>query len=252
MLDLLFCEFQKLRHKKFVLFTILAAILFPIPLTMIMYKDGLPFQNLFRAMFLYGDMLFLPCVLGILTSTLFFMERDNDTLKSLMTIPVSKAKILFAKLGVLLILSVVYSIAGLGATILGGIVVGGINDIPKYLLCSVMLGAAIFLATIPLVVIIIVCNKNYTISVALTFIYSILNFLIVNFMSGGPELQGNILTNLPMPLVFRWYVNFFSLGNSFSYLGPYELGSAAVFIPLLLVGILFSGVAVFCYRHQEI
>ena len=250
--DLIYCEFQKLRNKKFVLFTILAAALFPIPMTFVMYKDGFPFRNLFRTMFLYGDMLFLPCVLGILASMLFFMERDNDTLKNLMTIPLSKAKILLAKLSVLLFLSVLYSISGLGATVLGGVLVGGVSDIPHYLLCSIGLGAAVFLATLPLVVIIIICNRNYTISVLLSFIYALLNFFVVNYMSGGPELQGSILADLPMPLVFRWYIHYFSLGEQFSYLGPYALPPIAVFVPLILVGIVFSGIAVFFYKNQEV
>lgn len=66
----------------------------------------------------------LPIVLSIVASQLFFIERDNDVLKNLATVPVPKGKLALAKLAVLLFISLFYSVAGLGATIIGGFIVG--------------------------------------------------------------------------------------------------------------------------------
>ena len=71
MLNLVRCEFQKLKRKRFIQLTIAAACLFPIPLIIAMAKDDQPFIQLFRAVVLFADLLFLPCVLGIIASMLF-------------------------------------------------------------------------------------------------------------------------------------------------------------------------------------
>lgn len=250
LLDLIACEFQKLKRKRFVQLTIAAATLFPIPLTAVMLKDSLPFTNLFRGMFLFGDLLFLPCVLGILASMLFFMERDNDTLKNLLTIPISKTKILLAKLCILLVLSVVYSVAGLGATLVGGILVGGVEQVLQYLLCSILAGVLIFLATLPAILLVILCNKNYIFSVLLSFVYAIIGFLIVNSMASALEIPG-FASVFPIPLAFRWYIGFFSLGEQFSYLLPYELSTLPVLAILIVIGIICSIIAVIFYKREE-
>ncbi len=245
------CEFQKLKRKRFIQFTIVAATLFPIPLTAVMLKDKLPFKNLFRSMFFFGDLLFLPCVLGILASMLFFMERDNDTLKNLLTIPISRTGILLVKLLVLLILSVIYSVAGLGATLVGGILVKGVEQVPQYLLCSIFAGVLVFLATLPAIAIVIICNKNYIFSILLSFVYAIIGFLIANSMASEVGTPGIFISAFPIPLVFRWYIGFFSLGEQFSYLLPYELSTLPVFAILVVIGIICSIIAVIFYKHEE-
>ena len=111
MLNLVKCEFQKLKRKRFIQFTIAAACLFPIPLIVAMAKDGQTFIQLFRAVVLFADTLFLPCVLGIIAAILFSMEQDNDTMKNLLTIPVSKINIFLTKLTVLFFLSLTYALS---------------------------------------------------------------------------------------------------------------------------------------------
>lgn len=44
-----------------------------------------------------------------MASILFFSERDSNTLKYFLIIPVSKAKFVLAKLSVLLLMSIFYS-----------------------------------------------------------------------------------------------------------------------------------------------
>lgn len=102
LLDIISCEFSKLKRLKFILISILGACLFPIPATILIAKDNLPFEQLFKLVVNFGYFLLLPIVLSIVASQLFFIERDNDVLKNLATVPVQKGKLALAKLAVLL------------------------------------------------------------------------------------------------------------------------------------------------------
>ncbi|MUG22376.1 hypothetical protein GNQ08_08110 [Paenibacillus macerans] len=77
----------------------------------------------------YGQALLLPSILGIVASMLFFMERDNDTLKNLRTIPVSATRMVTAKILVLFILGLIFSLASVAASMLGGALAGNIHGV---------------------------------------------------------------------------------------------------------------------------
>ena len=102
MLKLVKCEFLKLKRKKFIPLVILAAFLFPIPLTYLMTTPSMmeryvdkadAFDGLFNMVLGYGIQFLLPCLIGVIAAMLFFMERDNDTFKNLRTIPVTRLAI---------------------------------------------------------------------------------------------------------------------------------------------------------------
>ena len=95
MLKLIKCEFLKLKRKKFIPLIILAAFLFPIPLTYLMttpsmierYTDRADaFDGLFNMVLGYGIQFLLPCIIGVIAAILFFMERDNVFLKHILDI----------------------------------------------------------------------------------------------------------------------------------------------------------------------
>ena len=223
MLNLIRCEFQKLKRKKFIQLTLAAAFLFPIPLTILMAKDKMAFDQLFRANMLMGDLLLLPGVLGVVASMLFFMERDNDTLKNLLTIPVSKTKLLLAKLSVLLILSVLYSVAGLGATLIGGVIVGNVEGVLYRLLLSLLIGIFVLIATLPVIVVIVAKNKSYIFSVIISFAYAIVGFAITMMFGTNPEAVNSIASILPVPIIIKWYLGSIPLEETLSYVLPYTI-----------------------------
>ena len=110
MLKLIKCEFLKLKRKKFIPLIILAAFLFPIPLTYLMTTPSMMERYTDRAdasmdyLTWCWDMVFqflLPCIIGVIAAILFFMERDNDTFKNLRTIPVTSTQMVLAKIIVL-------------------------------------------------------------------------------------------------------------------------------------------------------
>lgn len=55
------------------------------------------FGDLYTLAFKNLTSLFLPIVLGMFATTLFFDEQKNDTLKGLLIIPVSKAQLYFQR-----------------------------------------------------------------------------------------------------------------------------------------------------------
>jgi bacitracin transport system permease protein len=251
LLDLIGCEFQKLKRKKFIQLTMAAAFLFPIPLTILMAKDRMAFDQLFRANVLMGDMLLLPCVLGIIASMLFFMERDNDTLKNLLAIPVSKTKILLAKLSVLLTLSVIYSVAGLGATLLGGAIVGNVEGVLYRLLVSVLLGILVLIATLPAIMVIVAKNKSYIFSIIVAFAYTIVSFTVTMMFGSNPEAVNSVASILPIPIIQKWYLNVIPVEEALSYILPFTLTTPVCFGIMGLYGAVFTMASSFFYTRAE-
>lgn len=251
MLDLIGCEFQKLKRKKFIQLTMAAAFLFPIPLTILMAKDGMGFDQLFRSTVLMGDMLLLPCVLGVVASMLFFMERDNDTLKNLLTIPISKTKILFAKLSVLMILSVIYSVAGLTATLLGGVIVGNVEGVLSRLLISVLLGVLVLIATLPAIMVIVAKNKSYIFSIIVSFAYAIVSFAVMFIFNTNPGDVNSIVSILPITIIQRWFLSVIPIEEALSYILPYTLTTPVCFGIMGVYGAVFTIASSFFYKRTE-
>ncbi len=252
MLDLLLCEFQKLKRKKFIQLTTGAAVLFPIPITILMARDSQTFDQLFRAGILFGDLLFLPCVLGVIASMLFLMERDNDTLKNLLVIPISKTKILFSKLGVLLGMSVLYSVVGLGASLVGGLIVGNINDVPIRLAVSALLGVFVLIATLPVIMVILVSNRSYIFSIILSFAYAVISFAISMMFGSNPEMVNYIASILPIPLIMKWCLGALPVEDALSYILPYTISLPAIIGMMALYGGAFSALSAFFYKRSEV
>ena len=77
MLKMLEAEFKKIKRQKFILLTVLAACLFPIPLTIVIVHSKLNYDTLLMFVMEFGFFLVLPIVLGIIASILFRMEKGK-------------------------------------------------------------------------------------------------------------------------------------------------------------------------------
>ena len=252
MLKLIFCEFQKLKRKKFIQITICAAALFPIPITILMARDSQTFDQLFRACVIFGDFLFLPCVLGVIAAMLFFMERDNDTLKNLLVIPISRTKIVLSKLCVLLGLSVLYSVTSLGASLIGGVIVGQVDNILLRLEISICLGFFIMIAALPVVSLILFSSKNYIFAVILSFAYAVIGFAVTMMFSSDPETFNSIASVLPVPLIMKWYLGAVPVEAELSYLVPYTISLPFITGIMILYGSVFLLLSVSLYKRSTI
>ncbi|QQK81466.1 ABC transporter permease [Salicibibacter cibi] len=252
MLDLVICEFAKLKRLKFVQLSLMAAFLFPFPLTILMATDDMGFDQLFRANFMFGELLLLPCILGIIASMLFFMERDNETLKNLITIPIPRRNIIIAKLFVIVILAVLYSVAGLGASILGGFIVGSVDGIFYRLVISIVLGVFIAIATFPIILVIVYFNKSFIFSIIASFLYAAISFAVTMIFSSSPETINAVASILPISIVFKWYLTLFPVEDALSFLLPYTFSTLETSSIMLIYAVIFISIATFIYKKMEI
>ena len=210
MLKLIKCEFLKLKRKKFIPLIILAAFLFPIPLTYLMttpsmmerYTDRADaFDGLFNMVLGYGIQFLLPCIIGVIAAILFFMERDNDTFKNLRTIPVTSTQMVLAKIIVLFIFGIVFCVASTIATILCGIGTLEVYGIGYKLFLAVETGIFITAGTLPLIVLVVFFSKTYVFSILLCVFYSVLNMSATALFDTLPK---TMLWLLPTPLTTFW------------------------------------------------
>ena len=91
------------------------------------YMDS--FGDLYTLAFKNLSSLFLPIVLGMFTTTLFFDEHKNDTLKELLIIPITKAQLYFSKVAVVILMSVGLCLITFLLCVVGGLIAGGFPDL---------------------------------------------------------------------------------------------------------------------------
>ena len=191
MLKLIKCEFLKLKRKKFIPLIILAAFLFPIPLTYLMTTPSMMERYTDRA----------DAFDGLFAAILFFMERDNDTFKNLRTIPVTSTQMVLAKIIVLFLFGIVFCVASTIATILCGFGTLEVYGIGYKLFLAVETGIFITAGTLPLIVLVVFFSKTYVFSILLCVFYSVLNMSATALFDTLPK---TMLWLLPTPLTTFW------------------------------------------------
>ncbi len=210
MLKLVRCEFSKLKRKKFMLLVILSAFLFPVPVTVMMTtpqmaqrfdSDAEVFNACFQFIMGYGVELLLPCIIGVMAALLFFMERDNDTFKNLRTIPVTATQMIFAKIIVLFIMGVMFSLFSAFAAISCGSLISEVNGIAYKLFVALEMGIFITAGTLPLVVLVVFFSKTYIFSVLLCVFYSVLSLTAESSFGVLPKW---VCWLMPIPLTTLW------------------------------------------------
>lgn len=239
MLKLIRCEFLKLKRKRFIQMTLAASLLFPIPLTALVYSmyktqgryatRADAFDGLWQSVMGFGMLMLLPCILGIIAALLFFMERDHDTYKNLRTIPVTSTQMVIAKCLVLLMLSVLFCLASTAATLLCGFAFLGVSDAVFKLLFSMLDGFLIALGALPLVLLIVFFSKSYVFSILLCVFYSVLNLMATFVLSNLPRF---LVMILPTPSIMLW--------SSYQLAGRMNIGDKADFQLFIDMGLIPS------------
>lgn len=217
LLNLIFCEFQKFKRRPLFLWATLAAVVFPVLTTLLYWNTpgGQDYDNLFSGVVDPGDYLLLLPVLVTVSTSLFFTEQDSDTFKNLMTVPVSRGRLVLAKISVMAVISVAYSIAGFLASAVCAKLLGmALMNMGQKFVLSILLGFMMLAATLPCVVLVVWFNKSNLISVVVTLFYTIVNY-VVHFTDAGmmTPVGVNIGTILPIPLIQKWIFQFYSPGS---------------------------------------
>lgn len=140
----------------------------------------------------------LPAVISLLGSYMICREEDEDTIKSLLLIPVNEAKLIFVKMIITFVFSIfiyllLFAIAFLTEAILhlSDLSVGMVLDFLKIYFLQ---GVGIFLAISPIIVLVSYMKKVYWIALVLTEIYSFAGI----FMS----MSNTLKTFYPITAVF--------------------------------------------------
>ena len=210
MLRLIKCEFMKLKRKKFILLVALSALLFPIPITVLMTtpqeiarcgSKAEAFDSLFNMVIGNGVQLLLPCVIGIIAAMLFFMERDNDTFKNLRTIPVTSTQMVLAKIAVLFICAITFSVVSFTVTAVLGSFTTEINGLTYKLGMAVIMGVFVTAGTLPLIVCIVLFSRTYIFSVLLCLFYTVFSLMAECIFEALPKA---VCYLMPIPLTTLW------------------------------------------------
>ncbi len=119
MLTFIKMEFLKLKRSNIFLLSLMGAVLPPLLMfiAVFAFDEGSTFDMLFTNVNMYMSALFAIMLFSIMISYLFGREYNEHTLKTLMTIPISRGKFLISKYAMflvwILILTVVTSLSSL-------------------------------------------------------------------------------------------------------------------------------------------
>lgn len=179
---LLWAEFQKIRRSNIVWITIFATVM----VAVIVFIQGWFTYNGSRDIDSAGwymtmaqplaTIFVLPAVISLLGSYMICREEDEDTIKSLLIIPINETKLIAAKMIITFLFSIfiyllLFSIAFLTEVILhlSDLSVGMVLDFLKIYFLQ---GVGIFLAISPIIALVAYMKKGYWIALVLTEMYS--------------------------------------------------------------------------------
>ena len=190
-----------------------------------------------------------------------FEEFDNDTLKNLVTVPVNRTKLVLSKMLVLLLFAVGFMAVG-GLVNLAVLLFQGWEPVGFWTLFGVGIeeGLIMWVGALPCILLVVLLNKNYIVSVVITFFYTIANSILsTNDMFLTQPFGLNIGTLFPGPLAFRWTFQFYDqsqtsaeLADLLERVSPYFLNGVQVFGVIIVEAIVFLALIAFVYRRQEI
>lgn len=132
---------------------------------------------------------------------LFFMERDNDTFKSLRTIPITSTQMVLAKIAALFIFSFIFCVATTVVSMLCGMFVFKVQGVVYKLWHTIELAIFITAGTLPIIAVIVFFSRSYIFSILLCVFYSVLSVSAIMLYNVLPKA---VLHILPISLTAFW------------------------------------------------
>ena len=222
--ELILCEFRKLKRRRILWLVAFAACLFPVPVVLLSYTSGGGAEGAFETasqilLSWIGVPLMVPFLAGLLAALLFCTEQDNGTLKNLYTIPVRPAALALAKVAVIFLLAVVFTLltflAALAAAVGFGFSVAGLG---RKLAAAVLVGLFYAALSLPAVFLVLWLRRGMLLSVLLSGVYAVvletLTWRGVLAISNGRAFDPAQFSLRVAPmLIFRWYSGFVYAGT---------------------------------------
>ncbi len=264
LLKLLRCEFAKLKRKP--LFFAAAAISALIPLGCALFLPEMQefssgaeaVDRLMSSLFQLSAYLLLMPAVVVLASNLLFEEQDNDTLKNLMTVPVSKPALALAKMTLLFLFSALFMAVG-GLVNLAIVLASGLEPVGFWKLFFVGIGQGIMMwaGALPCVLLVVLLNRSYIISVIITFFYTAVNYIFgTNDYFIMQPFGFNPGTLLPGPLTFRWFFQYLDTSGAqmtelMERISPYFVTTPQAFLVVILESAVFLTLIALVYKRQS-
>lgn len=190
MVNLLYTEILKLKRSNMFLISIVGAAVAPFMcfIGYLMKKTERPdipiqFNEFFVDTNLYVVLLIGVLLYGVITSYLFNREYVENTLKNVLTIPVSKISIIISKLALLLIWIITLTVVSWGLTLILGLIGSfeGLNTIVliKSFKEYIIGGSLLFLLSTPTIFVTLLF-KDYVPAIVFTIAVTMVNVLISN------------------------------------------------------------------------
>lgn len=222
--ELILCEFRKLKRRRILWLVAFAACLFPVPVVLLSYTSGGGAEGAFETASLIllswiGVPLMAPFLAGLLAALLFCSEQENGTLKNLYAIPVRPAALALAKIAVILLLAVAFTLltflAALAAATGFGFQVAGLG---RKLAAAVLVGLFYAALSLPAVFLVLWLRRGMLLSVLLSGVYAVvletLTWRGVLAISNGRAFDPAQFSLRVAPmLIFRWYPGFVYAGT---------------------------------------
>lgn len=126
MLTFIQMEFLKLKRSKIFLLSLMGAVLPPLLMFIAVtaFDEGQSFEVLFSNVNMYMSAMFAVLIFAIIISYLFGREYNEHTLKTMLTIPVSRGKFLISKYIMFLVWIVILTVATTLSTLIFGFIAG--------------------------------------------------------------------------------------------------------------------------------
>lgn len=257
------CEFVKLRRKP--LFYIAMLLSFAIPLAFEIFFPSAANENAMEAMMsvLYqlGAPLLLMPLIVVLSSNMLFVEQDHQTLKNLMTVPVGRGALVLSKMLLLLLFSVGFMACG-GLLSLAFVCLGGWEPVGFLHLFAVALGEGVLMwvGALPCVLLVVLMNRSYIVSVIVTFVYTAANYILSTADPLIMQPYGlNPGTLLPGPLLTRWMFQYLDHSNPSAELAallervsPYFVSTAQAFGVAAAEAAVLLALIAWVYGRQDV
>lgn len=186
LLNLLQLEFHKLKRRKTVWLLMLSSIVMPFVALIYFSREvasGISAIQFYKwAVFSYTPWIILPVILGMLSTLIIYTENQNDVLKQLWIIPISKMKFFFSKFIVLFLFSMSFML--ISAILSGslGTAFGYFDfdwESSNFLFSkSLEIGSVISLAMMPVLAVALI-QKGYILPVCVTLLYTFSGFLLL-------------------------------------------------------------------------
>ena len=121
-------------------------------------------------------------------------------------------------------------------------------------------GLIMWVGALPCILLVVLLNKNYIVSVVITFFYTTANYILSMSDAFLTQPFGlNIGTLFPGPLAFRWTFQFYDqsqtsaeLADLLERISPYFLNGVQVFGVIVVEAVVFLALIALVYRRQEI